>query len=200
MREPIVQITGLPDEGAHAIPEYWRRIATRDKCPRCGVPAPLTRRIDGPIPLFEGTRSVLAPVWGIQPYLVGAALYEAIRSELPPHWVWRVIPDDRSRGVAPVGVRVRPRHCPMVHAPGHTPTRCGRCGQLKYAKGTPGYVVRDELPAFAITQVRGCWFIAESGFARRLAKRFPRRLRLDPIEVRDESPAAIEDRVGKSRQ
>lgn len=197
MREPIVQITGLPDEGAHATAEYWRRISTRDKCSRCGVPAPLTRRIDSPIPIFEGTRSILAPVWGIQPYLVGSALYEAMREELPPHWVWRVILDARSRGVDPVGVRVRPRHCPMVHASGHTPTRCGQCGQLKYAKGTPRYVVRDELPAFQITQARGGWFIAEEALARRLASQFPRRLRLRPIEVHEGSQEAIKDRARK---
>lgn len=57
--------------------------------------------MDEPIPLFEGSRSILAPVWGVQPYLVARALYDVIRHDLPPHWVWNVIPDARCAPLDP---------------------------------------------------------------------------------------------------
>lgn len=193
MQAPLVSITGVPDEAAHARPEYWRAIAARDQCRRCGVPRVHTRKVDGPIPLLEGTRSLVAPVWGVQAHLVGRALYEAIRDDLPPHWVWRVIPDARSAPVEPVGIRIRPRHCPLAHAKGHTPRRCRACGELKYPKGRLAYVVRGTLPDFPITQIRRGWFIAEKAYAARLLKVFPRKLRAEPFEVRDDAPEAVDD-------
>lgn len=192
MNAPLVSISGLPDEAAHARPEYWQAIAARDKCPRCGVPQTHSRKMDGSIPLFEGTRSILAAVWGVQPYLVGRALYEAIRGDLPPHWVWKVIPDARSAPVDPEGVQVRPKHSPMAHAAGYAPQRCRACGELKYRKGQLTYVVRGTLPDFPITQLRGGWFIAEKTYAARLLKKFPRKLKAEPFEVCDHAPDPIE--------
>jgi len=192
MNAPLQSITGLPDEAAHATPEYWRAIWARDKCPRCGVPKTHTRKMDGPIPLFEGTRSILAPMWNVQAYLVGRALYDAIRGDLPPHWVWKAIPDARSALVDHVGVRVRPKHSPLAHAAGYAPQRCRVCGELKYPKGELTYVVRGTLPDFPITQIRRGWFIAEREYAARLVKKFPRKLRIEPFEVRDAAPEAIE--------
>lgn len=191
MNVPLVTISGLPDEAAHAMHEYWRAISARDKCPRCGVPRKHTRKVDGPIPLLEGTRSILASVWGVQPYLVARALYDVIRDELPPHWVWKVIPDARSAPLEPVGVRVRPKHCPMAHAEGYVPRRCRACGELNYPKGPLTYVVRGTLPNFPITQVRGGWFIAEQAYAARLLKTFPRKLKAEPFEVRDQTPDSV---------
>ncbi|MFA6044082.1 MAG: hypothetical protein WC718_03785 [Phycisphaerales bacterium] len=192
MQAPLVSITGLPDEAAHAIPEYWRAISMRDKCTRCGVPKQHTRKMDGPIPLFEGTRSILAPVWGVQPHLVGRALFDAIRHDLPPHWVWKVIPDARSALLDPIGVRVRPKHCPIAHAEGYAPQRCRACGELKYPKGRLTYVVRGILPDFPITQIRGAWFIAEKSYAARLLKKFPRKLKAEPFEVHDQAPDSVD--------
>jgi hypothetical protein len=191
MNAPLVSISGLPDEAAHAAPEYWRAISARDKCPRCGVPRTHTRKMDGPIPLFEGTRSILAPVWGVHPSLVARALYDAIRGDLPPHWVWKVIPDARSAPVDPVGVRVRPKHCPIAHAEGYAPQRCRMCGEIKYPKGKLTYVVRRTLPDFPITQIRGGWFVAERAYAARLVKKFPRKLKTEPFEAHDTAPEPI---------
>lgn len=192
MQAPLVSITGWPDEAAHATPEYWRAIAARDKCEHCGVPRPHTRKLDGPIPLLEGTRSLVAPIWGVQAHLVGRVLYQAIRDDLPPHWVWKVIPDARSAPLEPVGVRVRPRHCPLAHAKGYVPQRCRACGELKYAKGPLVYVVRGTLPDFPITQIRRGWFIAEKSYAARLLKKFPRKLKTEPFEVRDHAPDSVD--------
>ena len=192
MKEPLVSLSGLPDEAAHAAPEYWRPIAKRDKCPHCGVPKRHTRKVDGPIPLWEGTRSILAPLWGVQAYLVGLALYDAISQDLPPHWVWKVIPDARSAPLAPVGVRVRPKHCPITHADGFAPRHCRACGEIKYPKGKLTYVVRGTLPNFPITQIRGGWFIAEKTYAAHLLKKFPRKLKVEPFEVHDHSPDPID--------
>lgn len=192
MQVPLVSITGLPDEAAHAMSEYWRLIAARDKCPGCGVPRTHTRKMDGPIPLLEGTRGILAPVWGVQAQLVGRALYDVIRRDLPPHWVWKVVPDARSAPLQPVGVRVRPKHCPMAHAGGYVPHRCRACGEHKCPKGRLTYLVRETLPDFPIAQVRGGWFIAEKTYAARLLKKFPRKLKIGPLEVRDTAPEPIE--------
>lgn len=191
MKEPIVQIFGVPEEGVHCEPDYWRAIAARDKCPDCGVQAPLKRKSDDPIPVFEGSRSFVAPVWSIQPYLVARVLYAAMREHLPPHWTWSVIPDRRSATIDPVGVLVRPKHMPLAHCQGHVPTRCARCEMVKYAKGTPTYVVRRDLPKFAITMTRGLGLVAEEAIARSLQRKFPRRLGIDRIEVRDTAPEAV---------
>ncbi len=188
---PLVSISGLPDEAAHAVPEYWRPIAARDKCPRCGVLKPLTRKIDGPVPLLEGTRSILAPLVSIGRLLVGRALYEAIRTDLPPHWIWEVIPDRRSSTIDPVALCVRPEHAPMAHAVGYAPECCRACGELKYPKGRLTYAVRDTLPGFPITQIRGGWLIAEKTYAERLLNQFPRSLEAEKFEVRDIAPDPI---------
>lgn len=189
MHPPLVRLSGLPDSAAHAVPEYWRPIAARDKCPDCGVPKVHTEKVDGPIPLLEGSRSILCGIWFVQPYLVGRVLYEAIRDDLPPHWVWKVIPDAISAPVNPVGVRVRPKHSPEPHARGYVPHLCRRCGELKYPKGPLTCVVRGELPDAPITQIRGGWFIAEQRYAAKLLKKFPKKLRAQPFDVIDAAPA-----------
>ncbi len=150
------------------------------------------RKMDGPIALFEGTRSILAPMWCVQAYLVARALYDVIRDDLPPHWVWKVIPDARSLPLDPIGVRVRPKHCPMAHAEGYAPRRCRACGELKYLKGQLMYVVRGTLPDFPITQIRGGRFIAEKTYAARLLKVFPRKLKAEPFEVHDHAPDSVD--------
>ncbi|MGQ0629394.1 MAG: hypothetical protein ACT4PL_15010 [Phycisphaerales bacterium] len=191
MRAPIVRLSGLPDEAAHAAPDYWRTISTRDKCRQCGVPRPVVRKLDGPIPVYEGTRSPLSPIWSIQPYLVGQRLYDAIRGHLPSHFLWRVVADRISAPLAPVGVLVRARYRPLGHCHGQPCFKCRACGQLKYPKGTPAYVVRQDLPRQPITMLRGGGFIAEQGFAEGLRKEFPRAIAIEPFEVRSAAPEPI---------
>lgn len=120
---PLVTISGLPDEAVHAAPEYWRPIAARDECPRCGLPRAPSRKTDDPIVRIETTRSPLAPAWGVQPRLLRTEFYEAIREHLPLHMRWRVVLGSDRRPLDAVGVLVRPRHRPLGQVGVHTPER-----------------------------------------------------------------------------
>lgn len=188
MNSPLVSLSGLPDEGAHCLPEYWRAIMARDQCKHCGVCTLHSRKVDGPIPMFEGTRALIAPIWYLRSELVHHALYNIIAQDLPPHWVWKIIPDARGLGQDQVAVLVRRKYRPVAHASGYAPELCKKCGEIKYPKGRLTYVVRNTLPAHPITQTDGGWFIAEKTYAAKLAKKFPRKIRLTPFEVRESAP------------
>lgn len=81
---------------------------------------------------------------------------------------------------------------PVAHAAGYTPQKCRPCGELKYPKGRLTYIVRDTLPDHPIRQIRGGWFIAEKAYAARLLKKFPRKLRTEPFDMREAAPEPVD--------